>query len=337
MSFQWPFLLLAVGLVPVGWLVARAIDARRRARLSGLGGLGRTTTDAPAARSHKFAGRVPAILVIGAFVLFAVALGRPEATVSLPRIEGTLMLTFDVSGSMAAADAAPSRLEVAKTAAKAIVAAQPVGVVVGVVAFSDAGLTVQAASSDQVTVDRAIDRLTPTRGTSVGQGILAALAAITVAESDTPAGYYSNRSAEPTATPEPVAPGSHDGAAIVLLSDGENNERPDPASAAGAAADRGVRVLTIGVGTTAGATLELDGFRVQTSLDEAALQQVADLTAGTYQPVADVDPARVYDQLTRHLVVRDEALELTAIIAGAGLLLLVGGLFVSFVRTGRLP
>jgi Ca-activated chloride channel homolog len=335
MTFEWPTLLIAIGLVPLGVLAARAIDARRRRRVAGLGGLGRAATGP--GRDGGRTGRIAATLVVFVFVLLAFALGRPAATISLPRVEGTLVLAFDVSASMAASDVAPTRMEVAKAAARTIVERQPPGVVVGVVAFSDAGLAVQTPTSDQATVLAAIDRLAPSRGTSLGQGILAALGAIAQAESDAPAGYYSNRSAAPTATPAPVAPGSHDAAAIVVFSDGENNERPDPMSAAQTAADRGIRILTVGVGTAAGTTLDLDGFRVQSALDEAALRQVSDLTTGTYQAADALDPSAVYDQLTRHLVVRDEALELTALVAAAGLVLLLGSTILSLARTGRLP
>ena len=335
MTFQWPILLVAVGLVPLGLLGARWIDDRRRRRLASLGGLGQTAGGS--ARDRGRTGRAASLLVAVAFVLLAVALGRPQATVSLPRVEGTLMLTFDVSASMAADDVAPTRMEAAKAAATTIVERQPPGVVVGVVAFSDAGLAVQTPTSDQASVLAAIARLAPSRGTSLGQGILAALGAIAQAESDTPAGYYSSRSAEPAATPAPVAPGSHDAAAIVLFSDGENNERPDPMSAAQTAANLGIRIVTVGVGTAAGTTLDLDGFRVQSALDEAALRQVSDLTAGTYQPADAVNPAAVYDQLAKHLVARDEALELTALVAAAGLAILLGATVLSLARTGRLP
>ena len=335
MTFEWPTLLVAIGLVPLGIIAARAIDARRRARVAGLGGLGRAAMGP--GRSTGRTGRVTAVLVVFAFVLLALALGRPAATVSLPRVEGTLVLTFDVSASMAADDVSPTRMEVAKAAARTIVERQPAGVVVGIVAFSDAGLAVQTPTSDQATVLAAIERLAPSRGTSLGQGILAALGAIGQAESDTPAGYYSNRSAEPADTPAPVAPGSHDAAAIVVFSDGENNERPDPLSAAHTAADLGIRILTVGVGTAAGTTLDLDGFRVQSALDEPALRAVSDLTAGTYQAADAVDASAIYDQLARHLVLRDESLELTALVAAAGLVLLIGATVLSLARTGRLP
>ena len=338
MSFLWPVALLSITLVPLGILVARRIDAGRRQRLAGLGSLGGLGGGSGVVGAGpRAADRLATACIVAAFVVFAVALARPQATVSVPRIEGTLVLTFDVSGSMAADDVAPTRMESAKAAAKQIVEQRPDGVVVGVVAFSDGGLAVQTPTQDEARVLQAIDRLAPNRGTSVGQGILAALGAIERAESDTPANYYSNRSAAPSGAPQPVAPGSHAAAAIVLFSDGENNERPDPLTSAQAAADRGIRIVTVGIGTTAGATLDLDGFRVQTRLDEDALRQVAELTAGTYHPAAELEAAAIYDDLSRNLVARDEPLELTAPFAAFGLLLLVLGAAVSLARSGRLP
>jgi Ca-activated chloride channel family protein len=339
MTFLWPTGLLALALVALGVLAARRIDERRRQRvagLSGLGGLAGAGSPSSVGGVARAGARLTAVLVVVAFVLFAVALARPRATVSLPRVEGTVVLTFDVSASMAADDVAPNRMEVAKTAARTIVEAQPPGVVVGIVAFSDAGLSVQPPTADRIAIHQAIDRLAPSRGTSVGQGILAGLGAIDQAERDVPAGYYSNRSALPEA-PSPVAAGSHGSAAIVFLSDGENLARPDPIDAARTAADRGIRIVTVGVGTADGATLDLDGFRVQTRLDEATLRTVAELTAGSYTAVDELTPAMVYDGLGRSLVARDEAIELTALVAGLGLLLLVAASVVSILRTGRLP
>jgi len=343
---------IALAAVALGVWYGRRIEARRRDRARTLAGYGpmaaalrpngRSGAGGPNARrgagpGSRALGALPGLLVVLAFLCFAVAVARPQATLSLPRIEGTLLLTFDVSGSMAADDVTPSRMEAAKAAAKAIVDRQPPGVVIGVVAFSDAGLTVEAPTSDTTAVLQTIERLGPTHGTSLGQGILAALTAIDEAESDTPATYYSNRSEAPTATPGPVAPGSHGAAAIVLFSDGENNEQPDPLEAATVAANRGIRVLTIGVGTTTGKVLDLDGFRVQTALDEGLLEQVATLTAGTYQPATGLDAGSVYAELSKHLVARDEDLELTAVIAGVGLLVLIAAAGISLVRTGRLP
>ena len=346
MTFIWPAMLLTLLLVPLGLLASRRISARRRARVSELTGLAGPggpggSAAAPAAKGASGAARrvltaLPAALVTGALLVMCVGLARPQATIALPRLEGTVMLLFDVSGSMAADDVSPSRMEAAKAAAKAIVDARPEGVVIGVVAFSDAGLAVQEPTSDQVAVEAAIERMAPARGTSLGAGILATLQAIDKARAPTPRSYYSNQTPEPTATPAPVAPGSDAATMIVVLSDGENNERPDPLAAAQAAADRGIRVVTLGVGTAQGTTLDLDGFRVQTKLDQATLQSIADRTDGTYLPLADAT-AGVYDQLARALVVRDENVELTGLVAAIALVLLVGGVAISLARGGRLP
>ena len=340
MTLQWPWGLLALLLIPLGLWLNHRIEVRRRARVSALGTLGRATAPAATGTSRGRAAildRIAALLVLAAFVLFAIGLARPQATVSLPRIEGTLVLTFDVSASMLADDAKPTRMDAAKTAAKAIVDAQPPGVVIGVSAFSDGGLSIQVPTADRTPVIAAIDRLVPSRGTSLAQGITAALASIEQAESDTPATYYSNRSQAPAPTPAPVPPGSHGEAAIVMISDGENNERPDPIVAAQAAADRGIRIVTVGVGTTAGTTIDLDGFRVQTALDEAMLQQVAELTAGAYQPADELDVPSIYRQLSTHLVARETDVELTGLLAALGLVCLVGGVGLTLARGGRLP
>jgi len=341
-TFLWPPLLLAVLLVPLGILVAARIERGRRGRVTAL--VGQRSEGSAAGAAAKARGRrpldrlAPALVVIGMLVL-VVALARPQATVALPRLEGTLMLTFDVSGSMAATDGTPSRMDEAKAAAKAIVDRQPPGVVIGVVAFSDAGLAVQAPTNDAAKVEAAINRMAPTRGTSLGGGILASLDAIAKAAAGTPSDYYSNRSPAPSASPQAVAPGSDASTIIVLFSDGENTTRPDPTTASQAAADRGIRIVTIGVGTAAGATLDLEGFKVQSSLDEAALQQIADTTKGAYYPGSDSAAAAtaVYDELAQQLVVRSEPLEVTALVAALGLLLIVAGGALSLARTGRLP
>ena len=195
---------------------------------------------------------IPAALILVGLVVMVVALARPQGVVDLPRQQGTVILAFDVSGSMGADDLKPTRMEAAKAAARAFVERQPSSVVIGVVAFSDAGLTVQAPTSDQATVLASIDRLTPTRGTSLANGITASLAAIRLAEDPPPTNYYSNRSPspEPSPAPSPVPAGSHRSAAIVLLSDGENTADPDPVGAARAAADQGVRIYTVGIGSS---------------------------------------------------------------------------------------
>ena len=180
-------------------------------------------------------------------------------------------------------------MEAAKAAARAFVA-EPAGAVrIGVVAFSDSGFSVQVPTNDPATVLAAIDRLDPAaRAPRSASGITRlARRRSRPPTTDPTAGYYTNRSPAPTAEPTPVPKGTYTSAVIVLLTDGENNQQPDPLAAAQAAADRGVRIYTVGIGSAAGTTLEIDGFKVHSQLDEATLQQIADTTGGTYYAAAD--------------------------------------------------
>ena len=335
MSFIWPQLLLSIALVPLGLALYRWLDRRRRAAMAQTGlGVGSGTVR----RSVGLRGRIPAVLFVAGLVVLMVALARPQATVDLPRSEGIVILAFDVSGSMAADDLKPTRMEAAKAATQAFVQAQPAGVVIGVVAFSDAGLSVQAPSDDQATILAAIKRLQPERGTSLAQGITASLAKIDKVENPPPTDYYTNRSPAPTTSPAPVPAGSDSSALIVLITDGENTQPPDPSAAAQAAANRGVRIDTLGIGSAAGTTLDINGFKVHTQLDPAALQQISTTTDGTYYAAQDTqDLTKIYDDLGSRLVVKPESIEITALFAGASVLLLAVGGLTSLAWLGRLP
>jgi Ca-activated chloride channel family protein len=218
-------------------------------------------------------------------------------------------------------------MEAAKVAARDFVQRQRPGVQIGVVAFSDSGLAVQAPTADQADVLAAIDRLAPQRGTSLGQGILASLQVLAAA--DEPAmRRYSNLAPTPAPTPTPVPKGMFTSAAIVLLTDGENNESPDPLAAAQVAADRGVRIHTVGIGSAAGTVLRVNGFTVHTQLNAELLQGIAQITSGSYYNAEDSqDLQAIYENLDLRLVARPESMEITALLAGAGILaLLIGGL-----------
>jgi Ca-activated chloride channel family protein len=333
MSFLWPALLALLALIPLGILADRRIAEVRRRRVAKYGSLG---IAAPATgRPLGWRRRVPAALFVLGLTVMVVGLARPQAVVSLPRLQGTVILAFDISGSMAATDFAPTRMEAAKAAARSFVQRQPAGVVVGVVAFSDSGLSVQIPTSDQATVIGAIDRLAPQRGTSLGQGILTSLNTIVIAENGPATDYYTNRSPAPSDAP-PIRLNKDEAAVIVLLSDGENNEQPDPLVAAKAAADQGVRIETVGIGSPEGTTLEINGFRVHTQLNQDLLQGIADATGGQYHAAqTEPDLQKIYDNLDTHLVVKPQAMEVTSLFAGASILLLVLGGILSLRWLGR--
>jgi Ca-activated chloride channel family protein len=208
---------------------------------------------------------------------------------------------------------------------------------IGVVAFSDSGFAVQVPTNDKQAILASIDRLTPQRGTSLANGILASLNTIAAGKRQAPL-LYSNLAPTPAPTPTPVPKGTHTSAVIVLLTDGENNEAPDPLAAAQTAADRGVRIHTVGIGSAAGTKLHINGMIVQTRLYEATLQQISQITDGTYYNAENAqDLHAIYNNLNPEWVIKPEKTEVTFILAGASLLiLLIGGMF-SLLWFGHLP
>jgi Ca-activated chloride channel family protein len=336
MTFIWPIMLWLLIILPLFVWLYVGLQQRRRKLVAKYGNLG--LVQAPGGLSVGYRRHVPPLLFLTGLGILIVSLARPQAVVSLPHIQGTVILVFDVSGSMAANDVKPTRIEAAKVTAQKFVDSQPDGVLVGVVAFSDNGLSVQVPTNDKAAVMAAITRLTPARGTSLANGIYAALNTIGTAGKAPDTHYYNNVTPEPTATPTPVPQGVYSPAIIVLISDGENTQNPDPLQAAQAAADRGVRIYSIGIGTTAGADLSIDGFMVHTQLDEGMLQQISQITSGTYynaQSEQDLD--KIYNNIRPQLVVKPEKMEVTSLFAGGSILvLLIGGAF-SLRWLNRLP
>lgn len=337
MEFIWPGMLALLLVVPLAaWLYLRLQQRRRQLALrygslgiwQGAGGAG------PGARRH-----LPPVFFLAGLTILILALARPQAAISLPRVEGTAILVFDVSASMAAEDGSPTRMEAAKAAARQFVLSQPPSVQVGVVAFSDSSFMLQAPSGDQAAAISAIDRLTPQRGTSLAQGILAALNTLAVDAGEDPQGLRSN--GDPLAGQEdpfqiPLPEGPFPGAVIVLFSDGENHEAPDPLAAAQAAAERAVRVYTVGVGSPAGVPLNVNGFTVHTRLQEELLQQIAQLTGGSYfNAGTEPDLGAVYEGVIPQLVVKPEKMEMTSIFAGASILVLLAGSLFSLLWFSR--
>lgn len=333
MSFIWPNLLILLLLIPL-FVIVYSHLLRRRIRLAAqLHSLG--FGQEAAARDAGIRRHIPPALFLVALTVLLIALARPQAAVSLPRIEGTVLLVFDVSGSMAAEDLSPTRLEAAKKVALDFVSNQPSTVRIGVIAFSNNGFAVQPPTSETNEITGAISRIEPQQGTSIAQGLLASLNTI-----DADAGKASRLEGESASlsgsTPDQES--ANRSTVIILLTDGENTEGPDPLAAAQEAAARGVRVYTIGIGSAAGTVLTVNGFTVHTRLDEQTLQQIAQITGGEYFNAQNEEELQsVYKDLIPQLVIRPEEIEITSIFAGAGIIfLLTGGLF-SFLWFNRLP
>lgn len=339
MEFLWPFMLWLLLLVPV--LIAAYIWAQRRRQRYALRYASLSLVKEALGKGPGFRRHIPPILFLLGLTVMIVALARPEAVVRIPSQEGLIILTLDTSGSMAADDLNPSRMDAAKAAANAFVERQPKSVRIGVVSFSDDAFVVQAPTNDQDAVLAAINRLYPQRGTAIGRGLQTSINAIfetpdTTGPVTNPSGPQAD--ASPTPAPPVVPKGTFVPAIVVLLTDGENNLGPDPAEVAQKAADRGVRVYTVGIGSREGSVLHIQGRSIRTRLDEDLLKQVAETANGAYfNATNEGDLQKIYENLGTRLVLKTEKTEVTAGLTGIAAALSILGGALSLLWFNRLP
>ena len=347
MSFLWPEALWLLLLLPplvaaYFWLLAR----RRKfaLRFASLGLVKEALAGGARWRRH-----LPPLLFLLALAVMIVATARPMATVTLPTQQETIILAMDVSGSMRAKDVEPNRLEASQNAARAFVDELPPKTRIGVVAFAGTASLVQPPTLSREDVLAAIDRFHLQRGTATGSAILVSLDAlfpdagidvsgVIYGEESRHRGRSLDESRKPPA-PEftPVPPGSYASAAIILLTDGQRTTGPDPLKAARMAADRGVRVYTVGVGTVEGEVIGFEGWSFRARLDEETLKKVAGMTLGEYFHAGSaLDLKNVYETLNSRLVFEKKQTEVTALAAAAAALLSLAAAGLSMLWFGRI-
>jgi Ca-activated chloride channel family protein len=278
---------------------------------------------------QRFRRHIPPLLFLLALIAMLVAVARPAAVITLPSQHQTIILAMDVSGSMRAVDVQPNRITAAQAAAKAFVAEQPSNVRIGVVSFAGTAAVVQVPTHNREDIIGAIDRFQLQRGTAIGSGIIVSLATIFpdagIEVSSLIYGRYAPRGMplDQTGKAEkkefkPVPPGSYNSAAIILLTDGQRTTGPDSLEAARMAADRGVRVFTVGFGTKSGETIGYEGWSMRVRLDEDTLKAIADLTRGQYFYAGTAtDLKKVYESLNSKFLLEKKNIEITALFAGA--------------------
>jgi Ca-activated chloride channel family protein len=328
MTFASPAWLLGLLLLPVvvvGYVLARR---RRRQRTAALAAQGLVTTGLARRRSWRL--HLPFALFLVALALLVVASARPMTTVKTLRREATVVLAIDVSNSMAAADIKPSRIGAAKITAEDFVREQPAGVRIGVVSFGPSAVIVQPPSFDHAVVLQAIEHLSLGGGTSLAAGILTSLDAIAGKT------LIVNKAALAQDNSGEVNIGYYGGATIVLISDGEDTTQTGPVTMARLASTAGVRVQTIGVGTVAGTTVQIDGFSVATAMDPQTLESVAAVTNGSFhQANGRAGLQAISKTINLHFTVVTKYTEVTALFAVAAALFLVAGALISVMWFGR--
>jgi Ca-activated chloride channel family protein len=341
LSFTWPQLLWLLLLLPV--LVGAYVLLLRRKNKSALRYANLEMVKEAMGPGSRIRRHVPPALFLAAFALLVVAMARPAATVLLPTQKQTIILAMDASGSMRAKDVLPSRLEAAQTAAKQFVADVPSKTQIGVVTFAATATLVQPPTGDREAVVAAIDRMQLQRATATGSGLIVSLATIFPdAGFDVSTALFGRDAARNAPVGEakkndrkefkPVAPGSYNSAVIILLTDGQRTTGPDPIEIAKLAADHGVRIYTVGFGTTNGEIIGFEGWSFRVRLDEETLKTIAIMTQGEYFYAGTAaDLKKVYRTLNSRLSLEKKETEVTALFAaGAALLALASGLLSLF-------
>jgi Ca-activated chloride channel family protein len=265
MTFLWPEMLWLLLAAPV--LVGIYILLLRRRKKGAVRYASLSLVREAIGPGQRFRRHVPPALFLLAMIATILAIARPSAVITLPSEQRVIVMALDVSLSMRATDIEPIRFAAAKEAAKAFVQEQPKDVRIGIVSFAGTASVVQAPTQNREDLVGAIDRLELQRHTAIGSAIIMSLAALFPddgidlesilfgARPSPDGGRFGPldkdkaRKAEKEKKPfTPVQPGTHPSAAIILLTDGRRTTGPDPLDAARMAAERGVRVYTVGFG-----------------------------------------------------------------------------------------
>jgi len=332
MTFSWPWALLSLLIIPIVCGIMWLLRRRRRRAVVRVTSIALVRAALPG--RTRWSRLVPTLLLLLGFATLGIGAARPQASVPVPSNSTTIMLAMDVSGSMCSTDVDPNRITVAQKAAIAFIQSQRGNVKIGLVAFAGvAGLQVPPTTDTDKLIE-AINRLSTARGTAIGSAILTSIDGIAAID--------------PTVAPSGVDPESaqrpgYASDVIVLLTDGANTQGPEPATAAEAAAVRGVRVFTIGFGTTTPTRMVCTGSQVggwyggygggpgggfggggrnPRVIDEDALKVVAETTDGQYYKAENADQLQeALGDLPSHVIVAKKHVDIASWFAGAGCLL----------------
>jgi Ca-activated chloride channel family protein len=332
MTLLWPEMLwlsLAVPAIIVAYLLVLRRKKKIALRYASL-----SMVQEAMGASRRFRRHIPPLIFLLALISMLIAISRPAAVVTLPYQYETVILAIDASGSMRAADVSPTRIAAAQAAARSFVADQPRSTRLAVVSFAATASVVQPPTLNREDILAALDRIQLQRGTAIGSGILVSLKILFPdlefdlrSSNPRPGGAREAPRGTPIDAPakgqaaesKPAPPGSYASAAIILLSDGQTTAGPDPIEAAKMAAERGVRVFTVGIGTVSGEILGAEGWSMRVRLDEEALKTIANVTKAEYFYAGTAtDLTKIYKTLNSRLVLEKKATEVTALFAAAG-------------------
>lgn len=341
MTFLWPEMLWLLLIVPA--MVAVYVSILRRKKKLALHYASLSIVKDAMGPAQRMRRHIPPLLFMLALILMIVAVARPASVLTLPSQYETVILAIDASISMQANDVTPSRIAAAQAAARSFVDEQPRNTRVGLVSFAATASVVQSPTANREDVLAALDRLQLQSGTAVGSGILVALKMIFPdlefnlgslnprpgGSRDSPAAASIDNAAKAKSPDaKPVPPGSYSSAVIILLTDGQATTGPDPIEASKMAAERGVRVFTVGIGTTNGEIMGAEGWSMRVRLDEDSLKKIAGVTNAEYFYADNArELTKVYKTLNSRLVLEKKETEITSLFtAAAALFALLSGI-----------
>jgi Ca-activated chloride channel family protein len=273
------------------------------------------------------------------------AMARPVTMVEVPTNQATVILAMDVSGSMCSSDIPPNRLTVAQNSALSFIEEQAQTTRIGIIAFASLAQLVVPPTNDEDALKEAVQNLVTARRTAIGRAILNS---VNVIAEFNPAVPPSTVNPATFIAPQgiPRQPGEYVPDIIVLLTDGANSRGIIPQEAAKVAAERGIRVYTIGFGTREGAHMGCTRFQAgnrlermgggggfRRGIDEATLQEVAEMTGGVYYSAESASELHdVFSELPAYFITVREPREISVVFAAIGALLAALAITLSLIR-----
>jgi Ca-activated chloride channel family protein len=334
MKFLWPEMLLLLGVLPL--LVALYVWLLRRRKKAALRYASLSLVKDAMGTGSRVRRHVPPALFAIALTLSIIAVARPTATVTLLSQHDLVVMAMDISRSMLAEDVKPTRIAAAQAAARSFIEEQPRNTRIAIVSFAGTASLVQPPTQNKEDLLAAIDRFQLQRATAIGSAIVVSLATIFPDAGIDLASVSARRGGGTGAMSldrppvndgakapfKPVPPGSYASAVIILLTDGQATTGPDPIEAARLAADRGVRIFTVGIGTVDGEILRTEGWSMRVRLDEETLKTISNLTRGEYYYAGTaLDLKKIYQSLNAKLVFEKRETEITAMFTAAAAVL----------------
>jgi Ca-activated chloride channel family protein len=313
MSLTAPLALLGLLLVPL--LGAAFWWRSRRPRRDVVRFSAAPTLASLVAKEPRWPRYIPPALLALAIVALSFSFARPERTVTVADRQASVMLVTDASGSMAAQDVEPTRLEAVRAAANDFLDRVPDDLRVGAMSFAQTPLSTTRPTTDRDAVRDLIDDTIANGGTGTGDALDVAIDAV-----------------RPKGEKDRDKP-----AAIVLLSDGRTTSGKNPVIVSRRAKDLRVPVYTVSLGTEDG-TVPGNGAPFPVPPDPETMKRVAQVSGGRFYNVTDGSRlTEIYQRLGRQIGSHEEQRDMSVVFAAAGLLALLAALALAVRRAPALP